>query len=32
MEFWTRDESRLHERVLFERANGAEWTRSLLFP
>jgi pyridoxamine 5'-phosphate oxidase len=31
MEFWTRDLSRLHERVLFERAGGL-WTRSLLFP
>jgi pyridoxamine 5'-phosphate oxidase len=31
MEFWTRDVSRLHERVLFERAGGL-WTRSLLFP
>ena len=31
IEFWTRDESRLHARVLFERA-GSEWTRSLLFP
>jgi len=31
IEFWTRDASRLHARVLFERA-GPEWTRSLLFP
>ena len=31
IEFWTRDVSRLHERIVFERA-GSEWTRSLLFP
>jgi pyridoxamine 5'-phosphate oxidase len=31
IEFWTRDVARLHERVLFQRINGA-WTRSLLFP
>jgi pyridoxamine 5'-phosphate oxidase len=32
IEFWTRDVSRLHERVLFERADGPGWIRSLLFP
>jgi pyridoxamine 5'-phosphate oxidase len=31
IEFWTRDVARLHERVLFQRADGG-WTRSLLFP
>lgn len=31
IEFWTRDVARLHERVLFQRINGA-WNRSLLFP
>jgi pyridoxamine 5'-phosphate oxidase len=31
IEFWTRDVSRLHERIVFERA-GSEWRRSLLFP
>jgi len=31
IEFWTRDPHRLHDRVLYERRNGA-WTRSFLFP
>ena len=31
MEFWTRDPHRLHERILFERRDGA-WARSFLFP
>jgi pyridoxamine 5'-phosphate oxidase len=31
IEFWTRDVSRLHERIVFERTGG-EWTRTLLFP
>ena len=31
MEFWTRDVSRLHGRVLFRRETGA-WTRALLYP
>jgi pyridoxamine 5'-phosphate oxidase len=31
IEFWTRDVSRLHERIVFERSNNA-WTRSLLYP
>jgi pyridoxamine 5'-phosphate oxidase len=33
VEFWTRDVSRLHERVQFQRQNdGAAWTRALLYP
>ena len=31
IEFWTRDPHRLHDRVLYERRDGA-WARSLLFP
>jgi pyridoxamine 5'-phosphate oxidase len=31
IEFWTRDPARLHERVIYQRRNGA-WERSLLFP
>ena len=31
IEFWTRDPRRLHDRVLYQRHNGA-WTRSFLFP
>ena len=31
IEFWTRDQARLHERVLFTCVHGP-WTRSLLFP
>jgi pyridoxamine 5'-phosphate oxidase len=31
IEFWTRDVSRLHERVLFRR-DGDAWTRALLYP
>jgi pyridoxamine 5'-phosphate oxidase len=31
IEFWTRDPHRLHDRVLYERRDGA-WTRSFLFP
>ena len=31
IEFWRRDPHRLHERILFERRDGA-WTRSFLFP
>ncbi len=32
IEFWTRDVARLHERVIFQRADGGGWDRSLLFP
>jgi pyridoxamine 5'-phosphate oxidase len=32
IEFWTRDPARLHERVIFQRSRGQQWTRSLLFP
>ena len=31
IEFWTRDPHRLHDRVLYERHNGA-WRQSFLFP
>ena len=31
IEFWTRDPHRLHDRVLYERRDGA-WRRSYLFP
>jgi pyridoxamine 5'-phosphate oxidase len=31
IEFWTRDQHRLHEREHYERRDGV-WTRSLLFP
>ncbi|MCU1385145.1 MAG: pyridoxine/pyridoxamine 5-phosphate oxidase [Acidobacteria bacterium] len=31
IEFWTRDVSRLHERIVFHRDKGS-WSRSLLFP
>ena len=31
IEFWTRDNARLHERVHFRRDQG-KWTRSLLYP
>jgi pyridoxamine 5'-phosphate oxidase len=31
LEFWTRDPHRLHERMLFERRDGA-WVQSFLFP
>jgi pyridoxamine 5'-phosphate oxidase len=31
IEFWTRDPHRLHDRVIYERRDGA-WRRSLLFP
>jgi pyridoxamine 5'-phosphate oxidase len=31
LEFWTRDPHRLHDRVLYERRDGA-WSRSFLFP
>jgi pyridoxamine 5'-phosphate oxidase len=31
IEFWTRDPARLHERVVYQRANG-QWTRALLYP
>ena len=31
IEFWTRDPHRLHDRVLYERRDGA-WSRTLLFP
>ena len=31
IEFWTRDPHRLHERIRYERRNGA-WTDALLFP
>jgi pyridoxamine 5'-phosphate oxidase len=33
IEFWTRDVSRLHERVRFQRQHaGGAWTRALLYP
>jgi pyridoxamine 5'-phosphate oxidase len=32
IEFWTRDVSRLHERVVFRRDGDAAWTRGLLYP
>ena len=33
IEFWTRDVSRLHERVVFRRErDGGAWTRALLYP
>ena len=32
LEFWTRDVSRLHERVTFRRASDKTWTRALLYP
>jgi pyridoxamine 5'-phosphate oxidase len=32
IEFWTRDVSRLHERVVFRRAGDGAWTRALLYP
>jgi len=31
IEFWNRDPHRLHERMLFQRRDGA-WARSFLFP
>ena len=31
IEFWMRDPHRLHDRVVYQRRNGA-WSRSLLFP
>jgi pyridoxamine 5'-phosphate oxidase len=31
LEIWTRDPARLHERVIYRRANGV-WERTLLFP
>jgi pyridoxamine 5'-phosphate oxidase len=31
IEFWARDPHRLHERIHYERRDGA-WTRRLLFP
>jgi len=32
IEFWTRDVSRLHERVIFRREGTGPWTRALLYP
>ena len=32
IEFWTRDVARLHERIIFQRTDGGEWSRALLFP
>jgi len=32
IEFWTRDVSRLHERIVFRRDGGGPWTRTLLYP
>jgi pyridoxamine 5'-phosphate oxidase len=32
IEFWTQKPFRLHERIVFERPEGGEWTTSRLFP
>ena len=32
IEFWTQKPFRLHERIVFERPDGGEWTTSRLFP
>lgn len=32
MEFWTSRPNRLHDRVLYRKAEGGGWTRELLYP
>ena len=32
MEFWTNAEYRLHDRIVFEKADSGDWRRYLLYP
>lgn len=32
MEFWTNAEHRLHDRIVFEKADSGDWRRYLLYP